>query len=117
MTNARFRIFVVDDDASVADTVSAVLRYAGFEVTTFYDPFLTMLHALESEPHVVITDYAMPKMNGLELATRLQKLYPACKIVILTGQAALVAEQVANGLNFTLLQKPVLPRALIEAVQ
>ena len=115
--NATFRVFVVDDDASVADTVSEVLRRAGFEVTTFYNPLIAAQHALESEPHVVVTDYSMPNMNGLELATWLQKRYPACKIVILTGQVAAVADQPVNGLKFTLLQKPVPPLTLIQAVR
>jgi len=117
ITNARLRILVVDDDASVADTISDILRETGFGVTTFYDPLHVVQHALESEPHAVVTDYSMPNMNGLELATWLQKLYPACKIVILTGQATVVADQPADSLKFTLLQKPIPPLALIQAVQ
>jgi DNA-binding NtrC family response regulator len=70
---------VVDDDASIADAVSAVLCLAGFDVTTFYDPLHAAQHAIQSEPHVVITDYSMPNMNGLELAAIMQERYPACK--------------------------------------
>jgi DNA-binding NtrC family response regulator len=115
--NTKSRILVVDDDPSVADTISAVLCRVGFNVATFYDPLLAVRHALQSEPNVVITDYSMPNMNGLELAAIMQKRYPACKLVILTGQVALVAEYPANGLKFTLLQKPVPPLTLIDAIQ
>ncbi len=115
--NTRSRILVVDDDPSVATAVSAVLCHAGFDVTTFHDPLPAIQFALESEPHVVITDYAMPNMNGLELAAWLQARYPACKLVILSGQASTVAEQPANGLKFILLQKPAHPVTLIDAIQ
>jgi DNA-binding response OmpR family regulator len=114
--SSRLRILVVDDDVSVADTSSLVLRHAGFQVTTFYDPLLAAQHALEFEPHAVITDYSMPNMNGLELAAWLHQHCPDCKIVIISGEAAAVAERVNDGLKFTLLQKPVDPRALIAAV-
>jgi DNA-binding NarL/FixJ family response regulator len=89
---------------------------AGFRVITFYNPLLAAQYALESEPHPVITDYSMPHMNGPELAAWLQRHCPECKIVIISGEAAAVAEQVNPGLKFTLLQKPVDPCAPIAAV-
>lgn len=48
--SARLRIFVVDDNVCVADTVSLVLCEAGFQVTTFYNALLAVQHALQSKP-------------------------------------------------------------------
>ena len=110
------RIFVVDDDASVANVVSAVLREAGFDVSTFDTALLAAQHARRFAPDVVVTDYSMPDMNGLVLAAWLQEYCPGCKIVILTGEAAAVAEQAIVGLRFTLLEKPATPSELIDAV-
>jgi CheY-like chemotaxis protein len=112
----RLRIFVVDDNVCVADTVSLVLREAGFHVTTFYDAIPAVQHALQFPPDAVITDYSMPNMNGLVFAAWLQEHCPDCKIVILTGDAALVAETADGDLKFTLLQKPAHPDSLIAAV-
>jgi DNA-binding NtrC family response regulator len=115
--NAGTCVFVVDDDASVANVVSAVLRQAGFEVSTFDNALCAAKHARRVAPHVVITDYSMPDVNGLALAAWLQTNHPQCKIVILTGEAAAVAEHAVVGLKFTLLEKPVVLRDLINAVQ
>lgn len=115
--SARSRVFVVDDDRSVADTVALVLQRAGFQVTTFYDAVSAAQYALAFAPHTVVTDFSMPGMNGLELAAWLQQHLPCCKIVIISGEAATVAEQANDGLNFSLLQKPVAPQILIAAVE
>lgn len=115
--SARSRVFVIDDDESVADVVSQVLRHAGFQVTTFYDALAALRHALESKPDVVVTDYSMPNMNGLEVAAWLRENCPDCKIVIISGIAAEVAERADSNLEFTLLQKPIDRRALISAMQ
>lgn len=111
------RIFVVDDDASVADAVSAVLRQTGFEVSTFDTALLAAQHARRSAPDVVVTDFSMPDINGLMLTSWLQEYCPGCKVVILTGEAAAVAAQAIVGLRFTLLEKPATPSELIDAVQ
>jgi len=79
----------------------------------FYDALLAAQYALEFQPHTIITDYSMPHMNGLELATWLHKHCPDCKTVIITGEAAVVAEKAHNGLKFALLQKPVSSCVLI----
>jgi DNA-binding NtrC family response regulator len=115
--SARSRVFVVDDDRSVADMVAMVLHQAGFQVTTFYDAVSATQYALECEPHTVVTDFSMPHMNGLELAAWLQDHFPDCKIVIISGEAAAIAEQANDGLKFTLLQKPVKPQIMIAAVR
>lgn len=61
---------------------------------------------------------ALPKTEiDIQLAAIMQERHPACKLVILSGQAALVAEQPTNDLRFTLLQKPAHPLALIDATQ
>lgn len=108
-------VFVIDDQPTVADTVSLVLRQAGCEVTTFYDAAPALQPALELHPDVVVTDYSMPNMDGLALATWLKEHCPTCKVVIISGQAGFMAANASSGLM--LLQKPVDPGTLIEAVK
>lgn len=115
--NTGIRVFVVDDDVFAAEVVSAVLHHAGFEVSTFNDAISAARHARQSAPRVVITDYSMPHITGLMLAAWLRENCPECKIVILTGEAAVVAEHAAVGPRFTLLKKPATPNELTEAVQ
>jgi FixJ family two-component response regulator len=115
--DSKPRIFVVDDDPLVADAVTAVLLHAGFQVSTFTDPVLAAQQALHSEPNVVVTDYAMPHIDGLALAAWLQEHFPNCRIVILTGYKAALDAQAVVGLRYTLLQKPFTSRLLIDAVR
>jgi CheY-like chemotaxis protein len=115
-TSAPRRILVVDDDKLVADVLTLILEHHGFLVTTLYNPVLAAQYALELLPHVLITDYHMPQMNGLELATRIRKHCPDCRIVITSGHIAVVAEQMGAGMDFTLLQKPVHPPVLLVAI-
>jgi FixJ family two-component response regulator len=112
----RTCVFVVDDDRILADTISAVLRSAGFQVKTFYDALPAINHAIESKPDVIVTDYRMPT-NGLQLASWLREYCPACKVVLISGDApSCNLDQADHGYRFTLLQKPVEPATLIEVV-
>jgi DNA-binding response OmpR family regulator len=116
-SEAAVRVFVVDDDESVAHLISESLRKAGFEVYTFNDGISAARFALESPPDVVVTDYGMPNINGLVLTAWLSTNYPSCKIVMMSGADAMVDEQAPMGLRFTLLKKPVHSEVLIEVVR
>lgn len=113
----RLRVFVVDDNASVADTISLILRREGFEVFTFHAAVAAAQKAISLLPDVVVADYAMPDIDGLTLTAWLRENCPACKVVILSGNTAAVAERAVVGLRFTLLQKPVAPDVLVAAVE
>ena len=109
-------VFVVDDDRVLADTISAVLRSVGYQVRTFYDGLPAINYAIGSKPDVIVTDYRMPT-NGLQLASWLRDYCPACKVVLISGDAPTCnLEQAGRGYHFTLLEKPVDPAMLIEAV-
>lgn len=110
---------VVDDGKIVTDTVALVLRHAGFEVSTFYDALTAAQYALKSPPQIVVTDYVMPEhrwpcARGLDW---MKYNCPGCRIVILSGKASTIASRAADGLKFTLIQKPVHPLALVAAIQ
>jgi DNA-binding NtrC family response regulator len=109
-------VLVVDDDRVLADTISAVLRGAGFQVRTFYDGLPAINFAIGSKPDVIVTDYRMPT-NGLRLASWLRDHCPGCKVVLISGDAPTCnVDQADRGYRFTLLEKPVDPATLIEVV-
>lgn len=80
-------ILVADDDTQLGAFVSYVLRKAGHRVEVVLDGD-EALTAIEEKPtyyHMLVTDHNMPKLNGLELVTRLrQKAFPG-RIVVLSG--------------------------------
>ena len=67
----RFRIVVVDDERSIADTLTAILNIEGYEAFAAYSAEEAVLWCREKQPDVVITDVIMGPMNGLRLAAHL----------------------------------------------
>ena len=80
-------IFVVDDEPMLLDLAQVILEPEGFKVRTFQDPAraLADYKAAKSPPALIITDYAMDGMNGLDLARECRRLHPKQKIILLSG--------------------------------
>ncbi|UPT62466.1 MAG: response regulator [Hyphomonadaceae bacterium JAD_PAG50586_4] len=110
------KILVVDDEAGVLDFVSQALRDCGFSVREAADPGAAM-RILESETFdLLVTDYSMPAMSGLELAERALAKQPDIRLIIISGWAdAETLEKSAA--RPRLLRKPFDESALLEAVR
>ncbi|MEW6164160.1 MAG: diguanylate cyclase [Pseudomonadota bacterium] len=81
------RVLVVDDDNSMRMLLKAMLAQGGYEVFEAGDGQAGFEKALEVRPHVLVTDWMMPEMDGVELtrALRQTKLGRAIYILILTA--------------------------------
>ncbi len=113
------RVFVVDDENVIASTLELILRSHGFDAHSFADPIAALAAAQSKSPDLLITDVIMPQMNGVELAIRIKADCPGCKVLLFSGQGSIVdllAEAKAAGHNFLLVNKPVHPAVLIEAI-
>lgn len=111
---------MVDDEAIIAQTVVIILRNAGYEARSFSEPEVALDAVTDESPDLLVTDMAMPEMNGIELATRIQELRPCCKVLVVSGQlstAALVAKAETAGHHFDFLSKPVHPLKLLEKIE
>jgi CheY-like chemotaxis protein len=112
-------ILVVDDESVIADTVAAILSRGGYAAMTAYDGEEALETALLTPPEMLITDVILPGMNGIELAITVRRIFPDCKILLFSGQAAaadLLAPSTKAGHSFTLLSKPVHPKDLLAHV-
>lgn len=80
-------IFVVDDEQMLLDLAEMILKPAGFQVRLFKDPqqALQEYAAVPSTPDVLVTDYAMPQMNGMDLIRECKRLNPKQKTILLSG--------------------------------
>jgi CheY-like chemotaxis protein len=110
-----YRVLLVEDDVLVALGVTAVLEDMGHQATRAMDgsQALSFLNAGEAFD-LVITDYAMPGMTGLELAHAIQASWPALPVVLATGYAELPTGSAPIGL--TRLFKPFRPADLAEVM-
>ena len=85
------RILVVDDESSIVNAIRRELatpplgRYR-FAVEGFTDPKAALARAREQEFAVVVTDFRMPEMDGLEFLKALHGVQPDCVRVVLSGQ-------------------------------
>lgn len=119
MTNA-FRVFVVDDEKVIAETLTIILNQSGFQAESFTNPIEALEGARTSTPDLVISDVMMPEMTGIELAVAMKNEYPECKILLFSGQAAtadLLKAAREQGHEFHLLMKPVHPADLLRNIR
>ena len=68
------RIFVVDDEKCIADTLAAILRKSGYEASAFYDAQSALAQFESCRPELVISDVVMPGMNGLDMAVLIENV-------------------------------------------
>src|SRR5215213_9402376 len=80
---------VVDDSPDIAEMLAAVLRHAGYNVTTAYSAPDALTAAFAQHFDVVVSDIGMPDMNGYELARTLRASpeYESVPMVAVTGFA------------------------------
>jgi DNA-binding NtrC family response regulator len=113
------RIFVVDDEPLIGTTLAAILNMNGFSARAFSSSLQALETARADTPDLLISDVAMPRLSGVELAIRMKALYPRCKVLLFSGQAEtvdLLEEARRRGHNFRLLVKPVLPTRLMAEI-
>lgn len=86
-TGSSPTIFVVDDEPMLLNLAEMILKSAGFRVRLFHDPkkALSEYVAAKPPPDVVITDYAMAGMSGLDLICECKRLNPQQKTILLSG--------------------------------
>ncbi len=116
MPNTNRVVFVVDDEAVIAQTLTIILNQAGFQAMSFDHPEQAIAARAEFAPDLLISDVMMPGMTGVDLAIHFRKAQPDCKVLLFSGQAAtadLLEKARAEGYDFDLLSKPVYPADLL----
>ncbi|MBS0639280.1 MAG: response regulator [Proteobacteria bacterium] len=112
-------LLVVDDDDLVLQAVAGNLAQAGYRVTTASDG-LAALAKLDdgAVPALLVTDYAMPGMNGTRLINEARRKIPDLPAVLITGYADRDAETLQAGIGgrVEVLRKPVQTDSLITCI-
>ncbi len=114
----RAVVMVVDDEPLVADTLAMILKHAGYHAVRAYNAKTALEMANVRAPDLLISDVAMPEMNGVELALGMMAIAPECKVVLFSGHARSVDLMRAYdaGYDFPLLAKPMHPREMLGQV-
>ena len=79
------RILIADDEEIVRALLAEALKPYGYEIDLAENGVEAMSHIEKKSYDLIITDYMMPKMDGLELTRRIKAKYPSTPIFIITG--------------------------------
>jgi CheY-like chemotaxis protein len=118
--HGRPKVLVVDDEKLIVDTIVEILTGAGFDVIGAADGWAALDTAARFHPDYLLSDVLMPKMNGVELAVAMRKMYPTTKVFLFTGQAGIseiLLKGQKQGYEFELIAKPIHPLKLIERLK
>ena len=112
-------ILIADDEPPIRHMLDLKLSQAGFEVVTASDGQAAYELACEHHPSLIVSDYQMPGMDGLELCQQLASNTATSKIpvIMLTARAHKIPrEEIAKTNICCFLDKPFSPRDLITKI-
>jgi CheY-like chemotaxis protein len=120
MKNEMVRWMVVDDNESLLEFTAATLEMAtGGEIARYASPIdaLGAFAAMPEQFPLVITDFEMPEMNGVQLCRRIRALSRSANVMLMTGSDSISEEQARQWGFCGLLPKPFSSADLWRAVQ
>ncbi|MFP4133901.1 MAG: response regulator transcription factor [Halothece sp.] len=80
------QILIVEDEAKLAQFIGLELKYEGYEVTTTHDGFEGLTQARELNPDLLILDWMLPGISGLEICRRLRQTGSMVPVILLTAK-------------------------------
>ncbi len=112
-------IMLVDDEEPVREVMKTFLEDSGYRVLS-YGRGQDLLDALRSKPagcDLLITDMAMPKMTGADIAREALRIKPELPVILCTGYSAVLSRSQAEEIGIhTVLQKPVQRSQFLRAI-
>ncbi len=112
-------IFVVDDEPMLLDLAMTVLQPLGYDVRTFLDPKQALAEYSAARPALLVTDYMMEGMNGLDLVRACKRINPRQKIILLSGTVneSIYRDADAQSKPNRFLAKPYQVTDFVESIQ
>lgn len=118
MTNKK--VLVVDDEIHIVHVVAIKLKNNGFEVITASNGQDAYNIACEQMPDIIVSDFQMPVMDGLQLVEKLRQCESTQNIpvIMLTGRSFSIEKDIRDRLNISdCLGKPFSPKELLKKVE
>ncbi len=113
-------ILLAEDDDSMRQFLTLALEKAGHKVIACADGYAAYKAAedMGAQFDLLLADIVMPGMDGIELSQRVTKMYPAMKILFITGFSAVaMSGKIAENDNARLLSKPFHLNDLVKQVE
>ncbi len=114
------KVLIADDEIHIIHVVAIKLKNNGFEVISASNGAEAYDLACSEAPDVIVTDYQMPFMTGLELIEKLRtnEQTKETPVILLTARSFAISEEVQQSLNVeACLSKPFSPKELLKSIQ
>lgn len=107
----KLEVVIVDDEIQITELLKTFVQFASknTNIHTFSDADEARNYLLQNSVDVLITDYKMPKYNGLEL---MEALAPNVKKILISGYVSEIAEEKLSKMDAVFFEKPVPMKAL-----
>jgi CheY-like chemotaxis protein len=101
------RILILDDQPSMAGTVALLVRMLGYEPVQCHVPAEALTRLQDESFDLLLTDYGMPQMTGLDVVEQLRRDGGTIPVVMMSGQTPIIDRTRASRLGVTvILSKP-----------
>jgi two-component system chemotaxis response regulator CheY len=110
---------IVEDEKDLVKVYQRIFTKRGIRICyVAYDGIEAVKKYIECtpKPHVIIMDYRLPLMNGIEVSKEILRIDPDAKIVFLSADVGVKEEAMAAG-AFAFLKKPVGIKLIVDAVE
>src|SRR5690348_3596085 len=115
MADPARTVLIVDDDSQMLRLMEKMLRARNFHIQVAPKPS-DALRIAESQPvHLLISDIALPEMDGKKLSERVLKLHPEAAVLLISGQYSESSRMVKSA-RVKFLGKPFFPSDLLQAL-
>lgn len=112
------KVLAIDDDSIIRTLITNSLTKAGYEVITASDGESGLQMVTQHKPDIVVTDYQMPGISGLELLSELKRSHPGIPVIVLTahGDVALTIKSIQAG-AYDFIEKPLQIQELLQIIR
>jgi len=112
------RILIVDDDAELRANLSEILKNAGYHTDEASSGGEAIRKATSEDFDIMLLDLIMPKMNGIDVLTEMQKIKPGIKVIMITAFATVenAVEAIRKGAS-DYISKPFKIDALLATIR
>ncbi len=101
------RVLLLDDEKDFVEAMAERMRARGMEVTAITSPSEALKRARDESYDVIVMDFMMPEIDGLEAVKELKRINPDLQVILLTGYATVEKKIEAKNLGATdLVEKP-----------
>jgi CheY-like chemotaxis protein len=111
------RVLVVDDDMSAGLLMCELLQHEGYNVVAVSNGLHALCELSKRHFDVVVTDYVMPLLNGLELLKQINALYSDTPVILVSANLPEQAAAQIDSQPFACIRKPYWNETLLELVR